>query len=123
MKMDPFQSWVGLQLHVVAFNDRCQIGELTQGLAYQPLVTISLVISASAMLAGFAIVLAALGGGLILRRGLRMVRRWWQRRVVPVWSPLLVIDRRVPIRVEVRSVHPGSRRRSISRRGPPTSCC
>lgn len=126
VSVDPLQSWVGLQLHLMAAGGQCQYGELTQGAAYQPIITISLAISISGILAGLGILLAALGGGLIARRGLRMVRRWWQRRVAPAWSAwsdLLLIDRRVPVRLEVRSTHPASRHRVASRRAPPASCC
>lgn len=119
----PWQSWAGLKLHVVAESVACHSGSFLQGDGYVPVMTISLAVTVSALIAGIAILLTVIGGIASVQTLVRSFADWLRNKLAPVIDVLVPVrePEPIPVRVQPRSVrrphHPQLRR------GPPSHSC
>lgn len=121
--LSPWQSWAGLKLHVVAETVACHSGSFAQGTGYVPVMSISLAVTVSALIAGIAILLTLIGGVASVRTVVRRFADWLRDKLAPVVDVIVPVREPAPIPVRVQ---PTSVRRPSHpqlRRGPPSHSC
>lgn len=121
--LTPWQSWAGLKLHVVAETVACRSGSFAQGDGYVPVMSISLAVTISALIAGIAILLTLVGGIASVRTATQRFADWLRSRLAPVIDVIVPAPEPepIPVRVQPRSVRRPSHPQT--RRGPPSHSC
>jgi hypothetical protein len=117
--VSPAQSWIGLRLHLIAESASCAHG----GYQGTPLLGFSVMISISALIAGLAMVVLGIGGGLAVRTLSRRVNSWLRRRWLPVVLGALPTPQPVAVVARSRGYRAELAHHPVQRRGPPRSSC
>jgi hypothetical protein len=121
----PISAWAATGTHMLMASADCPHGSYAPTRSYFAVVQAAFACSLTALVAGLAALLLAVGLGLQARQLLRSVRRWFSRRfTMPVDRLLSILSPlRQPVPVPA-SAHPyRATSRPQLRRGPPSCSC